>query len=81
MSLLPEFRKASTLIGGQITFGTVNYLLPSSMSSIMLSLMQVDCTIHGRLCHQHGVRAYPTTVFFNGSRCVMIISMMALKQI
>jgi len=50
MSLLPEFRKASTLIGGQITFGTV------------------DCTIHGRLCNQHGVRAYPTTVFFNNSR-------------
>merc|ERR1719220_1710969 len=50
MGLLPEFRKASTLIGGQITFGTV------------------DCTIHGRLCQQHGVRAYPTTVFFNNSR-------------
>ena len=29
----------------------------------------MDCTIHGRLCHQHGVRAYPTTVFFNNSRC------------
>ena len=26
MALLPEFRKASTLIGGQITFGTVGEL-------------------------------------------------------
>ena len=50
MSLLPEFRKASTFIGGQITFGTV------------------DCTIHGRVCQQHGVKAYPTTVFFNGTK-------------
>ena len=81
MSLLPEFRKASTLIGGQITFGTVNSLLPSLTSSIMVSLIKVDCTIHGRLCHQHGVRAYPTTVFFNGSRCVMIIFTMAFTQI
>ena len=36
--------------------------------NIMLSLIKVDCTLHGRLCQQHGVRAYPTTVFFNGSR-------------
>ena len=50
MSLLPEFRKASTLIGGQVVFGTV------------------DCTLHGRLCQQHGVRAYPTTIFFNNSK-------------
>jgi len=50
MSLLPEFRKASTFIGGSITFGTI------------------DCTIHGRLCQQHGVRAYPTTIFFNQTK-------------
>ena len=37
-------------------------------NNIMLSLIKVDCTLHGRLCQQHGVRAYPTTVFFNGSR-------------
>jgi len=50
MALLPEFRKASTLIGGSVTFGTL------------------DCTVHGRLCRHHGVSAYPTTVFFNGTR-------------
>jgi len=50
MNLLPEFRKASTLIGGQVSFGTV------------------DCSIHPRLCNQHGVRAYPTTIFYNMSK-------------
>jgi len=49
MRLLPEFRKASSMIGGSITFGTV------------------DCTVQQRVCNQHGVRAYPTTIFFNGS--------------
>ena len=35
MSLLPEFRKASTLIGGQITFGTV-----SSSNSLIVIILQ-----------------------------------------
>jgi len=50
MNFLPEFRKGSTIIGGDIIFGTV------------------DCTIHGRLCNQHGVKGYPTTIFFNNSK-------------
>lgn len=50
MNLLPEFRKASTLIGGSVHFGTV------------------DCTVHHRICNQHGINAYPTTIFFNQSR-------------
>jgi len=28
----------------------------------------VDCTIHTSLCQQHGVRSYPTTIFYNGSQ-------------
>jgi len=50
MNLLPEFRKASTFIGGQVSFGTV------------------DCTVQPRICNQHGIKAYPTTVFFNMSK-------------
>lgn len=50
MNLLPEFRKASTFIGGQVSFGTV------------------DCTVNQRICNQHGIKAYPTTVFFNMSK-------------
>ena len=50
MNFLPEFRKASTLIGGQVAFGSV------------------DCTLHSRVCNQHNIRSYPTTVFFNNSK-------------
>ena len=50
MSLLPEFRKASTYIGGQVSFGTV------------------DCTVQPRICNQHGIRSYPTTILFNMSK-------------
>ena len=50
MNFLPEFRKASTLIGGQVSFGTV------------------DCTLHTRVCHQHNIRSYPSTIFFNNSK-------------
>jgi len=50
MNLLPQFRKASTFIGGQVSFGTV------------------DCTVQQRICNQHGIRAYPTTIFFNMSK-------------
>lgn len=50
MNLLPEFRKASSIIGGSITFGTV------------------DCTIHHRVCNQHNINSYPTTIFFNRSQ-------------
>jgi len=50
MNFLPEFRKASTLIGGQVSFGTV------------------DCTSHHRVCSQHGIRSYPSTVFFNNTK-------------
>jgi hypothetical protein len=28
----------------------------------------VDCTVHQRICNQHGINAYPTTIFFNQSR-------------
>jgi thioredoxin-like negative regulator of GroEL len=28
----------------------------------------VDCTVHHRICNQHGINAYPTTIFFNESR-------------
>ena len=50
MNFLPEFRKASTLIGGQVSFGTV------------------DCTNHPRVCQQHGIRSYPTTIIFNNTK-------------
>jgi len=50
MRLLPQFRKASNLIGGAVTFGTV------------------DCTVHHRICSQYGIRAYPTSIFFNQSK-------------
>ena len=50
MNFLPEFRKASTLIGGQVSFGSV------------------DCTSHTRVCNQHGIRSYPTTIFFNNTK-------------
>ena len=50
MNFLPEFRKASTLIGGQVSFGSV------------------DCTSHPQVCNQHGIRSYPTTVFFNNTK-------------
>ena len=50
MNFLPEFRKASTLIGGQVSFGSVDY------------------TSHPQVCNQHGIRSYPTTVFFNHTK-------------
>ena len=50
MNFLPEFRKASTLIGGQVSFGTV------------------DCTNHPRVCSQHGIRSYPSTLVFNNTK-------------
>ena len=50
MNFLPEFRRASTMIGGQVAFGTV------------------DCTIHSRVCNQHNIRSYPSTIFFNNSK-------------
>jgi thioredoxin-like negative regulator of GroEL len=28
----------------------------------------VDCTVHHWICNQHGINAYPTTIFFNESR-------------
>ena len=50
MAFLPEFRRASTTIGGQVVFGAV------------------DCTAAGSACSQQGVRAYPTTIFYNSSK-------------
>ena len=58
--------KNATLINNQQAAGCDDDHLSELCDDLTL---QVDCTIHGRLCHQHGVRAYPTTVFFNNSRC------------
>ena len=68
MNFLPEFRKASTVIGGQVSFGSL------------------DCTAHPRVCSQHGIRSYPTTIIFNNTRphkyqvrrLIVIVNVMAM---
>lgn len=78
-ALLPELRKASIQLAGQMRFGTLDCTVHHDLCStvnmdipeIIISKRQLHTTdglitLRLSLC-QYNIQAYPTTVIFNGS--------------
>lgn len=77
-ALLPELRKASIQLAGQMKFGTLDCTIHHNLCSMVSTHTHTDCTISyvhttDRLTmfclsvSQYNIQAYPTTVIFNGS--------------
>ncbi|XP_041700590.2 dnaJ homolog subfamily C member 10 isoform X2 [Coregonus clupeaformis] len=62
-ALLPELRKASIQLFGQMKFGTLDCTVHEGLCSVALNGMikvgTVDCQKHHSFCQGEGVRAYP----------------------